>query len=169
MRRSRRTTTAAAPGRPCAWPSVSPMSRPSGAYARAARGGGQIADVGDRQEPQGFGEGIRPHLRLHRRHHPCAEGTGPQLQPLRAGAGHPRADPPRAHGRGAVHGAVQLPAERNLHHADPGADHGQHRSVQTGQVRRTADPPAAFEAFRDSFPAGSSTSSTVAVARRSAR
>ncbi|WP_427122147.1 aldehyde dehydrogenase family protein [Pseudomonas aeruginosa] len=33
---------------------------------------------------------------------------------FRAGTGHPRPDPPGAAGRGAVHGAVQLPAERNL-------------------------------------------------------
>jgi hypothetical protein len=96
--------------------------------ARAARCSSDAADVGDRQESQGFAERVRPHLRLHRRHHQRAQGTGSTLQPFRARAGHPRSDPSRATGRDPVHGPLQLPAQRNLHHADSGADHGQHRA-----------------------------------------
>jgi glyceraldehyde-3-phosphate dehydrogenase (NADP+) len=38
----------------CAWPSVSSMSKPSWRACANSAGGGQAADVGDRQEPQGL-------------------------------------------------------------------------------------------------------------------
>ena len=40
-------------------------------------------------------------------------------------------------------GPVQLPAERDVHHADPGPDHGQHGRLQAGEVRRAAAAAAA--------------------------
>ena len=42
---------------------------------------------------------------------------------------HDRPDPPHAAGCRAVHGALQLPAERDLRDADPRAHHGQHHGV----------------------------------------
>ena len=71
------------------------------------------------------------------------QGTRSHLLSLRHRAGHHRPDPARAARRRAVHGAVQLPAERDLHHADPGPDHGQHRRLQAAQARRAAATTAA--------------------------
>ena len=65
-----------------------------------------------------------------------------------------RPDPPRAARRRAVHGPVQLPAERDLHDADPGADHGQHRGRQAAALRRAAARAAAARPSRDAFPPG---------------
>ena len=48
------------------------------------------------------------------------------------------ADPARAARRGAVHGPVQLSAQRDLHHADPGARHGQPGGRQAAEARRAA-------------------------------
>ncbi len=51
------------------------------------------------------------------------------------------------------HGAVQLSAERDLHHAHPGADHGQHARGQDAQVRPAAAPAVAARVCRK-LPAG---------------
>src|SRR5438045_3658987 len=51
-----------------------------------------------------------------------------------------------------VHGAVQLPAQRDVHDVDPRADHGEHRGVQAPQVRRDADR-AALRGVRVGVPA----------------
>ena len=90
----------------------------------------QAADVGDRQEPGRPREGVRPHRRLHPRHHRGAEGAGQRQFALPRRRGHDRPDPPHAAGRRAVHGPLQLSAQRDLRDADPGADHGQHHGVQ---------------------------------------
>ena len=110
--------------------------------ARAQRGRA-AADVGDRQEPGRSREGVRPHRRLHPRHHRGAQGAGQRQLALPRRRGHDRPDPAHAPGRGAVHGPVQLPAQRDLRDADPGADHGQHRGVQAAALRRAAVRAAA--------------------------
>ena len=107
---------------------------------RASDGGAatnrRAADhVGDRQEPRRFGQGVRPHGRVHRRDHRCLEGSRQRQLALRRRRGHDRPDPPHAARRGVVHGPVQLSAERNLRHADPGAADGQHGGLQAAAIR----------------------------------
>ena len=75
---------------------------------------------------------------LHRRYHRCPQGAGPGLVALCHRAGNHRPDPSGAARRDAVHGPIQLPAERNLHHADPGADHGQHGGLEAAKPRGAA-------------------------------
>ena len=50
--------------------------------------------------------------------------------PLPRRGGDPRPGPPGAARRRPLPGPVQLPAERDLHHPDPGADHGQHGRLE---------------------------------------
>ena len=99
--------------------------------------------VGDRQEPGRFGEGVRPHSRVHPGDDRCAEGSRQRQLALPDRRRHDRPDPPHAARRRAVHGPVQLPAQRDLRHADPGAADGQHRCVQAAAVRHLAVLPAA--------------------------
>ena len=106
------------------------------ADAGGARGGGATDHLGDRQEPRRCGEGVRPHGRLHPRHGRGAEGTGQRQLAVPGRRGHDRPNPPHAPGRGPVHGAIQLPAQRDLRDADPGADHGQHHGLQAAALRR---------------------------------
>ena len=97
------------------------------------RRGGAPPDVGDGQVAGRLREGVRPHGGLHPGDDRGAQGPRPGLVALRHRAGGLRPDPPRPAGRGPLHGAVQLPAQRDLHHPHPGPDHGQHRRVQAAQ------------------------------------
>ena len=101
---------------------------------RPPAGSRQPDHVGDRQDPGGLREGVRPHGRLHPGHDRCAEGARQQQLALPHRRGHDRADPAHAARRRAVHGPVQLSAERDLRDADPGAHHGQHRGVQAAEI-----------------------------------
>jgi glyceraldehyde-3-phosphate dehydrogenase (NADP+) len=56
-------------------------------------------------------------------------------------------------GRRLVHGAVQLPAERDLHDAHPGPGHGQHGRLRSCPSSGAVHLPL-LEAFRDAFPPG---------------
>ena len=99
-------------------------------------------------------EGVRPHRRLHPRHHRGAEGAGQQQLALRHRRGHDRPDPAHAARRRAVHGAVQLSAQRDLRDADPGPDHGQHHGVQAAEATACCCSTRCCEAFRSAFPKG---------------
>ena len=87
------------------------------------------------------------------RHRRGAEGDRPRRRALLRERGHPGADPPRAARGRAVHGAVQLPAQRDVHDPDPGPDHGQHGRRQAAALRR-ALPGAAPALVRRGLPAG---------------
>ena len=115
--------------------------------------GGRAADhVGDRQEPGRFGKGVRPDGRVHPRDDRGAEGAGQRQFALHRGRGHDRPDPSHALGRGPVHGPVQLSAQRDLRHPDPGPDHGQHHGLQAAALWRVAVPAAAGGVPRIRFP-----------------
>ena len=86
----------------------------------------------------GLRKGVRSHRRLHPGDDRRAQGPRQQQLALPGRRGHDRPDPPHAARRGAVHGAIQLPAERDLRDADPGADHGQHGGFQAAEIRRAA-------------------------------
>ena len=66
--------------------------------------------------------------------------------------GRHRADPPLAARRGALHGALQLPAERDVDDADPRADHGQHRRREAPALRPVLHLP--MYGVRGGLPAG---------------
>ena len=99
-------------------------------------------------------KGVRPHRRIHPGHHRGAEGTRQQQLALRGRRGHDRPDPPHAARRGAVHGPVQLSAERDLRDADPGAADGQHGRVQAAAVRHAAVLIRCSRRSASAFPAG---------------
>ena len=153
--RARPTTTAAASGRPWRWPSASPACRTSPSGCRRRREevvrlimweiGKSLADSR---------EGVRPHRRLHPRHDRGAEGAGQRQLALPGRRGHDRPDPPHAAGRRPVHGAVQLPAQRDLRDADPGADHGQHHGVQAAALRRRCCSSRCWRRSASAFPPG---------------
>ena len=109
--------------------------------------------VGDRQEPAGLAKGVRPHGRLHPRDDRGAQGPRQRQLALPDRRRHHRPDPPHAARGRAVHGAVQLSAERDLRDADPGADHGQHHGVQAAEFGVLLFEPL-LEAFRSAFPKG---------------
>ena len=106
------------------------------ADGRAARAGGEPDHVGDRQEPRRFAEGVRPHRHVHDADDRRAEGARQREFALRDRRRHDRPDPPHAARRRAVHGSVQLPAERNVRDADPRAADGQHRGVRRRSTAR---------------------------------
>ena len=67
-------------------------------------------------------------------------GPGPGVVPIRHRAGRDRPDSSGAPGRGPLHGAVQLSAQRDVHDAGPGAPHGQHCRPQAAEAGRPAVP-----------------------------
>ncbi len=113
------------------------------ADGRATRRGRSVAHVGDRKDARRCGEGVRSHDRLHPGHDRRAEGARPRLFPLLHPGGDHRPDPPGAARRGPLHGAVQLPPERDLHDPDSRAHHGEHRHRETAEARGAPVRPAA--------------------------
>ena len=130
------TTTAAAPGRPCRWRSASRCVEDFARRMTARRD--EVVrllmwEIGKTRRRRR--EGVRPHRRVHPRHDRRAEGPRPRLaraSPSRRASSARSAARPL--GRRPLHGPVQLPAQRDLHHADPGADHGQHRGLQAAEA-----------------------------------
>ena len=131
----RPTTTAAARGRPWRSPSASPACRTS--PSRCSPGASEVVrlimweigkSLADREkEFDRTVDYIRATIE-------ALQGAGQRQLALPRRRGHDRPDPPHAAGRGAVHGALQLSAERDLRDADPGPDHGQHHGVQAADA-----------------------------------